>query len=256
MSMLRSLALVVLISLGFGQAAQAQRLVSALSDKLVSIDSSFAGERLTLFGNVEPETGSGEKFVEGPFDIVVVIRGPAIDRVARKKTREFGVWLNTDQLVFKSFPSFFWVLASGRLDDISSMEILEQEGILPETRPQLAIVHGNGEPRLFGTELVRMMTEKKLFGVDEHGVQMRSNTLYSARVSLPADVPNGNFLAQTYLFKNGEIVSHKSEGFSVRKTGFERLIGTSAQQFPWAYGVFCVLLAIFTGWLGGVVFRR
>ena len=256
MTAFRAPALALLLFVFFAQGVQAQRLVSVLSDKLVSIDSSFAGETLTLFGNVEPETGSGDKYVEGPFNVIVVIRGPTVDRVARKKTKQFGVWLNTEQLVFKSLPSFFWVLASEKLEDIAAPELLEEEGLLPKAQPQLVIVQGGGAPKLFGSELVRLMEEKKLFGVDEHGVQFRSNTLYSARVTLPADVPNGNFLAQTYLFKNGEIVSRKSEGFSVRKTGFERLVGTSARQYPWVYGFSCVILALFTGWLGGVVFRR
>lgn len=237
-------------------AAQAQRLVSALSDKVISIDSTFSGETLTVFGNIEPETGSGRKFVEGPFDVVMVIRGPALDRVAREKTRKWGIWLNTEQLIFRSFPSFFWVLSSSKLEDIADRETLAFEGLLPETRPQLAIVQGGGDPQEFGDELVRLMTEKELFGVDSRGVQFQSETLYSARVVLPADVPNGNFLTQTYLFKDGVIVSQRAEGFSVRKTGFERLVGTAAQDFPWAYGFICVILAVFTGWLGGVAFRR
>ena len=43
------------------QPVQAQRLVSALSNKVVSIDSSFSGETLTLFGNVEPEAGAADE---------------------------------------------------------------------------------------------------------------------------------------------------------------------------------------------------
>lgn len=236
--------------------ALAQRLVSALSDRQVSIDSSFSGETITLFGNVEPETGSAGRLVDGPFNVVIVIRGPAVDRVARKKTRQLGIWLNTDQLVFKNFPSFFWVLSSKQLTDIATKELLEAEGLLPQTQPGLADQSGSGDPKLFGAELVRLMSDDGLFGVDGRGVQFRSDTLYSARVSLPADVPVGNFLAQTYLFKNGEIVSRRAEGFSVRKTGFERLLGSTAQNSPWLYGFACVFLAIFTGWLGGVAFRR
>lgn len=234
----------------------AQRLVSALSDKEVSIDSSFAGETLTLFGNVEASLDADAGGVKGPFDIVIVIRGPALDRAVRQKKRVFGIWLNIEQLVFKNFPSFFWVLSSDRLDDVAAREVLEVEGILPAVRPQLTIVQGSGNPNVFGPEMVRLMTENGLFGVDERGVRFRSNTLYSARVVLPANVPNGNFLAHTYLFKDGVIVSEKAEGFSVRKEGFERLLGTAAQEIPWVYGFVSVFVAIFTGWLGGVVFRR
>lgn len=247
---------IALLSLGATAPVGAERLVSVVSDKLVSIDSTFSGETLTLFGNVEPELDSGQRYVEGPFDVIVVIQGPAQDRVTRRKTRQLGVWLNTEQLAFKSIPSFFWVLASDELTDIASSELLTVEGILPETRPQLTVVQGSGDPRTFGAEMVRLMTEAGLYGVNPRGVHFQSETLYSAQVSLPADVPNGNFLARTYLFKNGEIASMRAEGFSVRKTGFEQFLNLSARQYPWAYGIACVIVAIFTGWLGGVVFRR
>lgn len=249
-------AAIACLAILFAGSVSAQRLVTSLSDKVVSIDSTFAGETLTLFGNVEPALDSEAKFVEGPFDVVVVVRGPAVDRAVRYKTQNLGIWLNTEQLVFKSFPSFYRVLASSRLEDIASHELLQTEGILPEARPQLSVVQGNADPKLFGDELVRLLTEKGLFGVDEHGIVFQSKTLYSAQIALPADIPNGGFLTETYLFKNKEIVSRKAEGFSVRKTGFERLLGTSARDYPLLYGLVCVAVAIFTGWLGGLIFRR
>jgi uncharacterized protein (TIGR02186 family) len=236
--------------------AGAERLVSVVTDKLVSIDSTFSGETLSMFGNVEPDLDSGRRYVDGPFDVIVVIQGPAQDRVARRKTRELGVWINTDQLAFKNIPSFFWVLSSDKLNDIATPELLAEEGILPQSRPQLTVVQGGGDPLVFGTELVRLMTEMGLYGINESGVHFQSETLYSAQVSLPADVPNGNFLARTYLFKGGGIVSQRAEGFSVRKTGFEQFLNNAARQSPWAYGFACVIVAIFTGWLGGVAFRR
>ncbi|MDP3315795.1 MAG: TIGR02186 family protein, partial [Devosia sp.] len=60
----------------------------------------------------------------------------------------------------------------------------------------------------------------------------------------------------TYLFKDGEIIARKTNGFSVRKIGFESFLGLASRQQPLLYGLVCVVLAVFTGWLGGVVFRR
>jgi uncharacterized protein (TIGR02186 family) len=100
------------------------------------------------------------------------------------------------------------------------------------------------------------MEEKGFFKLNETGVTFRSDTFYFAQVSLPADAPPGPYIARTYLFKDGQIVGEKSEGFSVRKIGFERFLGQSARQYPLLYGIVCVALALFTGWLGGVVFRR
>ncbi len=236
--------------------ASAQRLVGTLSDRTISITSSFAGETLTLFGNVEPNIGSEGITPAGPFNVIVVVRGPAIDRVVRRKTPVFGIWLNTEQVLFRNYPSFHWVLANDALTDITSPQVLRDLHILPGSEADQLSNSGNGNPEAFGRELSRLMTDKFLFGVDEHGVQFQSRTLFSAQISLPANVPNGNFLAQTYLFKNGELIGSKSEGFAVRKTGFERFVGEAATRWPYAYGLVAVSLAIFTGWLGGVIFKR
>lgn len=235
---------------------QAEKLVATLSNDQVAISSSFSGETLTLFGNIEPEAGSPQRFVEGPFHVVIVIVGPLQNRVARLKQRRLGIWMNTEQMVFNNFPSFYKVLASGKLADITDEETLDRLAILPEAQTRLTATPERADAALFGRELVRLMTEEGYFGVNEQGVVFRSNTFYLAQLNLPSDVTPGPYLARTYLFKNGAVIAENSEGFSVRKTGFERFLGLAAQQQPLLYGLTAVLLALFTGWLGGVVFRR
>jgi len=251
------LALLALVLFGlFAAPARAERIVSTLSNPNIQITSSFVGETLTLFGNIEADAGADPSTVRGPYHVIVVIIGPLADRVARLKTRRFGVWLNTDQVVFEDFPSYFHVLASGKLNEITDAVTLTTEGILPEAQARLSAQAGWWNSTVFAHELVRLMTEKGFFGVNPGGVRFLSETAYSARVVLPHDIANGPFIAQTYLFKNGQLLARRSEGFSVRKTGFERFLGTAASQYALPYGVICVVLAIFTGWLAGVVFKR
>lgn len=236
--------------------AQGEKLVSTLSNDDISITSSFDGETLTLFGNAEPDTGSDQKFVEGPFHVIVVVTGPEADWVARRKTNVAGIWLNTEQVRFEKFPSYFQVIASAKLTDITDPATLATERILPLTRAELSVEAGWWNSAVFANELVRLMTEKGRYGIRENAVNFLSETAFSASVPLPSDVPNGRFLAHTYLFKDGKIVAEKSDGFLVRKTGFERFLGTAAVTYPLLYGLVCVMLALFTGWLGGVVFKR
>lgn len=235
--------------------AHAERLVSSLSNDTVQITSSFSGERLTFFGTIVPEAGSSED-VEGPFDVVVVILGPTQDRVARLKTNNFGVWLNTEQVEFRLFPSYFHVLSSRKLLEIADINLLNQNFILPEAHAMIPNVAGFMKTLTFGRELIRLMSEENLFGVQENGVQFMSDTFYSTQLTLPSSAPPGPYIAQTYVFKKGEIIARRSEGFAVRKIDFERFLAQSATQYPLLYGIACVVLALFTGWLGGVLFRR
>ena len=236
--------------------AQAERLISSLSNDSVQITSSFDGERMTFFGTIAPEVGAAQRFVEGPYDVVIVILGPTQDRVSRKKTHNFGIWLNTEEVQFRRFPSYFHVLSSKRLLEITDISTLNTNFILPESHAVVPNEAGFMKTLNFGRELIRLMSDQGLFGVQEAGVQFMSDNFYSAQLTLPSNAPPGPYIAQTYVFKNGEIISRKSDGFAVRKIGFERFLALSATQSPLLYGLACVALALFTGWLGGVLFRR
>lgn len=253
--MKRLIALAILI-LATALPTQAERLVSQLSNDTIEITSSFDGERMTFFGSIVPDAGSEQRHVEGPFHVIIVVMGPTQDRVAREMTHNFGIWLNTDQVVFRNFPSYFQVLSSGRLLDITDITTLSTEYILPESHTIVPNEAGWWKTAIFGRELVRLMTEQGLFGVSENAVNFLSNNFYSAQLTLPSNAPPGPYLALTYVFKNGEVIARRSEGFAVRKIGFERFVALSAVQQPFFYGLVCVVLALFTGWLGGVIFKR
>lgn len=241
---------------GLAVPAGAARLISQMSNDTIEITSSFDGERMSFFGAIVPDSGSEDLVVKGPFHVVIVVVGPTADRVARQKTHNFGIWLNTDQVTFRRFPSYFHVLSSGRLRDITDVTTLTTQFILPESHTLVPNEAGWWKTAVFGRELVRLMTEENLFGVNQNAVNFLSDNVYSARLTLPSNAPPGPYLALTYVFRNGEIIARKSEGFAVRKIGFERFLALAAVQQPLLYGVVCVILALFTGWLGGVIFRR
>lgn len=252
---LRILALLAAVA-ALTASAHAQRLVSTLSSQEISIDSTFAGESLTLFGNVEPEIGSGDGSVVGPFDIIITVQGPASERTIWRKNRVLGIWLNTQGVRFPSVPELYHVMTTQPLFDTLSPEVQEEYGI---GFGYQAVAAEDADPQIKGAftqELIRLMQETRRFGLNERFVTFLSPTFYKAQLVLPADVPNGTYLAKTFLVQNGEVLDERAERFFVRTTGFERLLSTTAQDMPLVYGLICVALALFTGWLGGVAFRR
>ncbi|MGV3650805.1 MAG: TIGR02186 family protein [Devosia sp.] len=233
-----------------------ERLTAALSTRTVSISSSFDGETLTLFGVAEADPNSGATHLDGTYNVVVVVVGPLQSRVARIATRNLGVWMNTEQVSFSQVPSFYHVQSSGRLSNIIDPEQLAAEAILPSAHLQQTEETDLEKRARFAAELERLMTEEGRFAVNEQGVSFLSSTAYTARVTLPHDIVTGPFLARTYLVKDRQIVARRTDSFIVRKVGFERFLGNAATQYPFLYGLVGVLLAVGTGWLGGVVFRR
>src|SRR6185437_515686 len=176
--------------------------------------------------------------------------------VVRHKSQVLGLWMNTDQVEFNPFPTYYHVLASNPLERITDAATLSSRRIPPET-----LAHDpNNVPfsriERFADELTRLMTARGLFGVNDNAVKFLSPTAYVAQLTLPGDISNGLFITQTYLFKDGRVLAERGDSFAVNKTGFERFLFTSARDYPLPYGLACVILAIGTGWLGGVIFKR
>lgn len=248
------LIMIVLALVMAGSAARAQSLIFGTSDPTISIHSNFSGETITLFGNVEPSVDGTPP--QGSYDVVFVVRGPVAERVVRRKERQFGIMLNADHALFTGLPSFYRVVSSRPLETILSPEIIAERNLTTMAQAELALSGSTGNVALFERELVRLMSNANLFRVDERGVAFLSPTFFAARLVLPANVPNGIFLAQALLVQDGQVIAQGAQRFFVQKSGFERFLGEAAIDQPLLYGLACVALALFTGWLGGVLFRR
>ena len=155
---MRRTAVGVALLLAAALPANAEKLASTVSTPTVQITSSFDGAVLSLFGTIEADDPSVA--LSGPYNIVVVITGPLQDRVARLKTNSFGIWTNTDQVVFHQFPSFYEVLASGRLDTIADADVIAAENVLPSDQARQAAQTPGVKGEMFGTELIRLMTAR------------------------------------------------------------------------------------------------
>jgi uncharacterized protein (TIGR02186 family) len=232
----------------------AETLVSTVSSQQVLITSSFDGVTLSLFGSIEPDIAGGE--ADGPYNVVVAVTGPRQSRVTRLKTQSWGIWSNTDEVTFQHFPSYYAVIASGKLESIADEAVLAEHVIRPEDQARLAAQSTGLKAERFSLELVRLMTEEAHFVTRDDGVRFLSTNAYTVNLPLPSDVANGPFLVNTLVFRNRVLVAERTESFGVRKSGFENFVFVASRQQPLLYGIVCVLLALGTGWLAGLAFRR
>ena len=104
------------------------------------------------------------------------------------------------------------------------------------------------------------MRERKaaagLFSIRIGGVEFLSQSLFRATLPLSPNVPVGTHKARAFLFKNGVFIKESSAQLSIVKSGFEQTIARFATNHGFAYGILATVLAIVTGWLGRIVFRR
>ncbi len=235
----------------------ADDLPAGVAEEQITVSSTYGGSYITVFGVNPDRRGRG--------DIVVVLRGPTESATVMQKRRVLGLWINGDPVRFSEAPSFFAVLSNRPLRDIASPESIWRYQLDPAASAQLAsAVPAGGDPSAYRAALVRLRYQQGLYqwysrlpqeGV-RGGLTAYRGGLFRAVVRLPANAPIAQYHADTYLFRDGRLISRQRIPISISRIGFERTIHDMATNVSWLYGIVTVLLALLAGWGSAVLFRR
>lgn len=252
MRKLRFIPLLVLVMF-IGQPVLA--LVTDLSNKRIEIRYSFNGADLILFGAVG---SSAVDPVNDDFDVVIVVRGPEARTVIRQKAKVGPIWINDESLTFPAAPGYYAVAASRPLSQIASDAVFASYGIGFEHLPLLAnMPRGLAAPDgAFRDALFRLQANNGLFRQEQDSVIHVGEGLFKTDIRLPANVPVGDFLVETFIFKGGTIKARNRIMLAVDKEGFERAAYDFAHGYPFWYGLVAVLVALTAGWLAGVLGKK
>lgn len=124
--MMRTMLLIGLLAVLPG-VARAERLIVSVSSERVTVNSSYSGEDLVLFGSIEQDAATPAD--RGAYDLVVTVSGPRTDLVTRRKERRFGIWINNDVRPFLQVPTYLAVFASKPLAEIAPPEVQRRQQI-------------------------------------------------------------------------------------------------------------------------------
>lgn len=257
--LLATLLLLTSIQSGWAQDPDApESFQIGLSTNRVAISSDFSGADLTIFGALDNTDPTLVR--QGRYDIIVVLEGPSRPIVVRKKTRVLGVWINTQSQRFSNVPVSYSVASTRPLQDITQPSVYRQLALGSDNiflRPIEEQGQGDGATV---PEFDRALREQKrqagLYNVRAGGVQFLSPSLFRATVSLAPNVPVGTHRARAFLFRNGAFVKETSAQLTIVKAGLEQRIFRAAQENGLPFGFAAVLLAVVTGWLGRLIFKR
>jgi len=251
------LAAMLLTVCGATRAQSPYELVTALSSDVISIQSNFTGTEIVIFGQAhdierQPNNPSG-------YDLAIVVEGPPQDITTRRKGRFLGVWVNREAERFQHVPSFYAVASTIDIGAMADRTLLDELGI-GLNHINLAVSGVSNVPLAdrddFRRAFIRLREEMGLYSEQETSIQFLTDTMFRTNIPLPANIPVGQYKVKSFLFHHGKLVSRTEETLAVAKIGFEQITFQLAQNYPLFYGLLAVSLAIFTGWLAGVIFRR
>jgi uncharacterized protein (TIGR02186 family) len=239
-----------------GQEPIPESIEIGLSTDRVSITSNFTGADLTIFGALDNPDPLISR--QGRYDVIVVLEGPARPVVVRRKNRILGMWINTRSETFLNVPISYSVATTRMFQDMTD----------PTNYRRLSLGASNiyMEPEnkranpVTIQEFTEALRDRKqatgLYNARIGGVQFLSQNLFRATLELAPNVPVGTHKARAFLFRNGIFIRETSAQLAILKAGFEQSIFRASRDYGFPYGLFAVTLAMLTGWLGRLVFRR
>jgi uncharacterized protein (TIGR02186 family) len=252
-----------MLAIGLGAAlaaspARAERLIASVSNHRVTVTPNYSGEELVLFGSVEKDANTPAG--RNSYDLVVTVSGPRMDMVTRRKERRFGIWINTDSRQFVKVPSYLALFSNRPFDAIASPEVQRRQqlglnNVLLTQRvgPDYADVVPNDA---FRSAFVRLRSAHGLYRQETSAVTFLTPTLFRTGIPLPAEVPIGTYNVDIKLFADGALVARTETAFEIVKVGFEQFVANTARVNGLAYGLVTAMMALMTGWMASIVFRK
>ena len=232
-------------------------LVPDVSQREIEIVYSFTGAELLLFGAILYPGGRVPGRDGDPADIVVVVKGPVQSVLVREKEKVAGIWVNAERMRYRSAPSFYAVASSRPIDELvdDRTRAIYELGL---DSLQLSPASGTTTATLdrFDDGLVDLMRRHGLYYEAPGAVTITDDVLYRARLPIPARVPVGHFTAETFLIRDGRVLTAATREITIRKSGFERWVARAAEKSSILYGLSAVALSFLFGWLAGVIWRK
>lgn len=247
--------LLAVLGLALPATGGAETVAIEPSTRVVNITSNFTGEIVSIFGVIGRDAQTVSR--RGSYEVVITLEGPSQMILVQRKDRIAGVWVNASGQTFTEAPSYYAVFSSRPVDEIVYGTLARDLGLGLQYVGHAGEIRGVRAAREpFREALVRLKAADGLYREEPGGVVFVTEDFFRASFPLPARATDGTYVATVYLFAGGTLLADAATTFRLDKVGFEEAIFELAGGEPFLYGLAVVALAILTGYVGGVVFRR
>ena len=243
------LILLILIS---ASSAIAESVVVGMDKEKVAITATFDGSQILLFGAVKRDKPAPS----GNIQVIVTIAGPSEPISVHRKSKVFGIWMNTDTVEVDAAPSFYAVATSSDLSStINDTEDLRYKVSIPRAIQSVGAPMDVLDAAPFSDAMMRIRSNQGLYQLHENKVDIDEQTLFRTSIDMPADISDGDYTARILLTRNGNVIDEFTTIIDVRKVGLERFLFNMSRENPLSYGLMSIAIAIFAGWAASLLFR-
>ena len=108
----------------------------------------------------------------------------------------------------------------------------------------------------FRVAFVRLERDRGVYRESPTAVTFLTPSVFRAGIPLPADAATGSYDIDVKLFADGAMIARTTSALEVIKAGFEQYVAEAAVNHGLLYGLVTMLMALMTGWIASVMFRR
>lgn len=234
-------------------ASAEEKVVAGLSQSLVSITANFDGTGILIFGAVKRDAPAPDT---GPLEVVIAVTGPATPVVVRRKSKEYGIWVNTASVEVDRAPSFYAVASTSPLRDVlSEIEDRRYKITIDRLIRSVGVAREGLDAASFSEAVIRIRQDKGLYTEVGGDIELTDETLFRTQIALPSNLVEGDYSTRIFLTRDKKVVDAFETTLAVRKVGLERWIYNLAHQKPLIYAILSLTIAIAAGWTASAVFR-
>ena len=233
--------------------AFAEEIVLGLSKDTVSINTSFDGSEILIFGAVKRES---PLTYDPRLQVIITVAGPNEPFTVRRKEKRFGIWVNVDAVEVDSAPTFYAVSTSTALGlSLSDTEDLRHKVSIPRAIRSVGAPDTVDDAASFTEALIRIKSSSNQYQLNEGTISVDEQTLFRTSIQLPAALTEGDYKTRIFLTRGGDVVSMYETSLYVRKVGLERWLFRMSRENAALYGLMSLAIAIAAGWGASAAFR-
>ena len=197
-------------------------------------------------------------------DFVINILSTHKEKATFKKIEKVAnlIWMKTGDLHFENVPFFYHVYSTRPVEEILTKKELEEHSLTFDSLKKgvnLFPVKDENQKNFLWQEFIKYKSKYHLYAYEVVPYNCKGegqNQLLEISIHWPYQAPPGVYQIKIYEISNRKIENIAEKIVEVEKVGLVKFLTDFAQNHALIYGVFSVLIALVSGFLVGLIFKK
>ncbi|MGC8871797.1 MAG: TIGR02186 family protein [Caldimicrobium sp.] len=197
-------------------------------------------------------------------DFVINILSTHKEKATFKKIEKVAnlIWMKTGDLHFENVPFFYHVYSTRPIEEILTKKDLEEYSLTFDSLKKgvnLFPVKDENQKNFLWQEFIKYKSKYHLYAYEVVPYNCKGegqNQLLEISIHWPYQAPPGVYQIKIYEISNRKIENIAEKIVEVEKVGLVKFLTDFAQNHALIYGVFSVLIALVSGFLVGLIFKK